>query len=205
MPDFLKDIPIIGPLAQHAIAVPQHLISGDIGKIPGDIFNNAADIASFELPGTGSILGDLATHAALGAATSFGSSLFSPSNDHVNSDVPGPTAPAPFQPKHEDNISLPGSLSGLSGLSSDQIGSNIATKGVYGGGEGPEENSYFANLINHKLISDSGQVSGDTSSISPIEGSYLNQLGLGGYSNPNDLLQSISKKRASGGAYGGFG
>jgi hypothetical protein len=90
------------------------------------------------------------------------------------------------------NTSLPASLSQFGSLSQDQQLSNIATKGVYGGGAGPEESQYFLNLINNRLIDDPGALD----KFSPIDNSYLAQLGLGGYSDPTDLLKGISNYRA---------
>lgn len=78
---------------------------------------------------------------------------------------------------------MPSSLSGYAGLSPGQVSSNIATQGVYGGGEGPQEQDYFLNLINSRLNGDAN------TQLSPIEQSYLSQLGLGG-STSNQNLQS---------------
>lgn len=100
--------------------------------------------------------------------------------------------PAPFTPTRAPQIQLPGSLSGLSSMTPDQQTSNLATQGVYGGGLGPQEQSYFTNLVNNQLVDPSGKV-GNISSLSPIEDSYLSQLGLGGQSNSTDLLGAISK------------
>jgi hypothetical protein len=118
------------------------------------------------------------------------SSLTSPKNTASQG-----TQPTPFAPKQQAAQSLPLSLQSLGGLTDQQQSSNIATGGVYGGGEGPQENSYFLNLINRRLVDDSGKV-GDTSGLSPIENSYLAQLGLGGMSNSKNLLQAISNWKA---------
>lgn len=100
--------------------------------------------------------------------------------------------PASFTPTQGPQLQLPGSLSGLDGLDTNQQTSNLATQGVYGGGLGPEEQSYFTGLVNNQLVDKSGNV-GDIGSLSPIENSYLSQLGFGGYSNSNDLLGALSK------------
>lgn len=122
---------------------------------------------------------------ASGAGATIGGSMAGPS----------PTAPvkppAPWAPSRSGDMALPGSLSSYAGLSPQQQASNIATRGVYGQGNGPEENSYFTNLINRQLVDPSGNVTGDLSSINPVEGSYLNQIGLGGYNNPTDLLKKL--------------
>lgn len=153
----------------------------------------------------GNILGPEIAGAQISSAlgSTVGSNLASSLATNTGLDTPnamaaGPAAPEPFSPKREDQISLPGSLSGFSGLSPNQLSSNIATQGVYGGGAGPEESGFFANLINRRLVDETGQV-GDMSGINPIENSFLSQLGLGGFGNSNDLLEAISKRRASGG------
>lgn len=100
-----------------------------------------------------------------------------------------------FSPTRSAEMSLPSSLSQLSGMDPFQQSTNIASKGVYGGGQGANENSYFLNLINRQLVDDQGKV-GNTSSINPVQNSYLSQLGLGGYSDSNDLLKKINQYAA---------
>lgn len=99
--------------------------------------------------------------------------------------------PAPFQAKQADPSEIPGSLSGLSTLTPEQQSSNVANKGVFGGGNGPEEQAYFTNLINRRLVDQSGNVS-DMNKLSPIDTSYLSQIGLGGYQDSNSLLKAMS-------------
>lgn len=99
------------------------------------------------------------------------------------------TDPAPFKPSRAASMALPGSLAQYGGLSPDQELSGIATKGVYGGGNSPDENKYFLNLINNRLVDQGGNVGNE--SMNPIENSYLSQLGLGGYGNNTDLLKGI--------------
>lgn len=103
-----------------------------------------------------------------------------------------------FTPERQPGLAPPASLANYtnSALSPDQTLSGIATKGVYGGGNGPEEQKYFLNLINNRLVDQTGHVANDMSGINPIENSYLSQLGLGGYQNPNDLLRGISNYAA---------
>lgn len=96
-----------------------------------------------------------------------------------------------YRPKQEGEGELPSSLQGFGGLDPMQQQTNIANKGVYGGGLGEDENKYFLNLVNRQLVDKSGSVQGQQS-LSPITSSYLQQLGLGGYGNSNDLLQAIS-------------
>lgn len=105
----------------------------------------------------------------------------------------GPSTGSPaFAPSRSGDMQMPGDLSQYSGLNPNQQATNIATRGVYGQGNGPQDNQYFTNLINHQLIDPSGNVAGDNSSINPVESQYLSQIGLGGYGNPKDLLQKIS-------------
>lgn len=136
----------------------------------------------------------LTTAAGLvGAGGAIANSLGgSPSNATPESNLGGSLSS--FTPSQQPIFGIPQGLSSYtdSSLSPDQTLSGIATKGVYGGGNGPEEQKYFLNLVNNRLVDKSGNVAGDTSSLNPIENSYLAQLGLGGYSNPTDLLKGIS-------------
>lgn len=140
------------------------------------------------LSGVGNALGSTTPGDLIGSAvgSTVGESMAGPS----------PTAPIPptppWAPSRMDQSSLPASLSSFSSLDPTQQASNIATKGVYGGGQGPEENQYFLNLINRQLVDQQGKV-GDMNSLPQIDNSYLAQLGLGGYSNTNDLLKGISQ------------
>lgn len=103
-----------------------------------------------------------------------------------------------FTPSQQPGLAAPADLANYtnSALSPDQTLSGIATKGVYGGGLGPQEQQYFLNLVNNRLVDQTGKVANDTSSLNPVENSYLSQLGLGGYSNPTDLLRGISQYAA---------
>lgn len=179
----------LGSSLKDVFRVPIDVVHGDFDKLPGDIFQNAVEGASNALvPGSGSFLGDFAAKTALNAAGSaLGASIFGSGDSKPSS----PAAPSPFVASRDAAMSLPGSLSQFAGATPDQQSTNIATQGVYGGGEGPDEQKYFLNLINRRLVDDTGKVAGDTSSVNPVEGSYLSQLGLGGYSDPNDLLKKI--------------
>lgn len=178
------------------------LLGDQLGTLGSTLTDTlGSDVGSF----AGNVLGPELAGSQISSAlgSTVGSNLASSLATNTGLDTPnamaaGPAAPEPFSPKREDQISLPGSLSGFSGLSPNQLSSNIATQGVYGGGAGPEESGFFANLINRRLVDETGQV-GDMSGINPIENSFLSQLGLGGFGNSNDLLEAISKRRASGG------
>lgn len=169
--------------------------TGDLGSaLKAGAFTGAGSYAGNSLLGSGSIPG-LNLGSAIGgfAGNSLASSLagspkqnVSPSNN-TNSSM----LAAPFHPTQQGAQDLPASLHALGGLTSDQQASNVATQGVYGGGNGPQENSYFLNLMNRQLVDSSGKV-GDMSGVSPIENSYLQKLGLGGAKNSTGLLQAIS-------------
>lgn len=164
---------------------PSGTVASGLGSIG---FDSAANVLPSSIAGE-SIGG------ALGSAAggNIGSTLL---GGPETSKLPSPTGITPFTPSQQGAMSLPSSLSSFGTLTPNQQSTNIATQGVYGGGEGNDENQYFLNLINRKLVDPSGNV-GNTSSLSPIESSYLNQLGLGGYSNTNGLLQNISKYNAA--------
>lgn len=138
----------------------------------------------------GSTIGSLAG-SALGSSTgtSLGSQL-GQSLMPMGGDLQ--KGPAGFSPSRAPQMGLPQSLSQFGNLDPFQQATNIASKGVYGGGNGPNENSYFLNLINRQLVDPSGNVGG-MQGINPVENSYLSQLGLGGYGNSSDLLKGISQ------------
>lgn len=172
-----------------------------LGKTPsnalGDIFGGetvgaAAPFGSF----AGNVLGSSTIGSSLGAAagSSFGADLGGKLGSQIMPGIGGTLdmSQSPFSPSRQGAMGLPSSLSGMAGGDPFQQATNIATKGVYGGGQGKDENQYFLNLINRQLVDPSGNVNG-MQSINPIESSYLSQLGLGGYNNSNDLLQGISK------------
>lgn len=153
---------------------------GDTGSSIGNFVGNT--VANKSIGGAlGGIAGNIATS---------GLTAPQPQQQQAQAD-PNSLLPAAFSPKNNPQLQLPGSLSGLSSLTPDQQTSNLATQGVYGGGLGPQEQQYFTGLVNNQLVDPSGKV-GNTSSLSPIENSYLGQLGFGGYSNSNDLLGAIS-------------
>lgn len=104
----------------------------------------------------------------------------------------GYRGPTPFSPKQADAAELPASLSALGSLTDTQKSSNLANQGVYGSGIGPDEQKYFMNLLNRRLVDKGGNTS-DLNTINPIERSYLSKLGLSGYANTNSLLEAMSK------------
>lgn len=174
-------------------------LEGTLGQTPANALGGAiggSSVASFAPLGSfaGNILGSQTIGSLAGQATGgqLGESLgnqLNPKSPDLGSSISTPG----FTPTRSPQMGLPQSLSQLSGLDPLQQGSNIASKGVYGGGVGPEETNYFLNLVNRNLVSDNGQVASDTSSINPVENSFLSQIGLGGFNNPTDLLKGISQ------------
>lgn len=149
----------------------------------GSLSNFVGNSLSGELANTGiaSILGG---NIGGDLASSFGAT--EPRNSSIATGLPT------YNPSRMTAQATPPSLQGLGGLTNEQQLSNIANQGVYGGGQGKEENSYFLNLLNRQLIDDSGKME-DTSTVNPIEQSYLQRLGLGGQGNSRSLLEAISK------------
>lgn len=125
----------------------------------------------------------------LGAAGAVAASGGSAARPQQNIPSPGPTA---FVPSQSAASSLPPSLSGMSTLTPGQQATSLASQGTFGGGNGPQEEGYYRNLLNRQLVDNGGNVK-PISNLAPIESSYNQQLGLGQYKNSNDLLEALSK------------
>lgn len=174
-------------------SIGNSLFPETVGSAIGSTASNAVK------SGLGSSIGGALTGTSIGSAlggyagNSIANGLTAKAQPSTNVN-PTSLLPAAFKPTNQAQIQVPGSLdnSQFSSLTPDQKTSNLATQGVYGGGNGPQEQQYFTQLVNNQLVDPSGKVS-PTSSLSPIENSYLSQLGFGGYSNSNDLLGAISK------------
>lgn len=186
-----------GNLGQAALSAGGSYLGGSLGgsflggsTIGNSLVNTFGDVAGNTIAGG---LGSLAdtTLGAVGGSFA-GNSLANNISGANLPKVQDSTNFQSFKPSQQDLGDLPASLSGFGGLDQNQQTSNIANKGVFGGGLGPDEQKYFLNLINRQLVDKSGQTQG-MNSLSPIEGSYLQQLGLGGKNNTNDLLQAISQ------------
>lgn len=156
-------------------------LTNNLGNIAGNTIANALPAALTDAS-VGSILGGYVGNSI---GEDLGMSL-SGGKQQTSQGV------AAFSPKRAELGEVPANFQGAGALSPEQQASNLATQGTYGSGLGPDENQYFLNLVNRQLVDESGNV-GDTSTLSPIESSYLQKLGLGGYSNSNNLLESISK------------
>jgi hypothetical protein len=188
------------PLAGLASAGGSYLGS----SLGGDVFGDAlGGTVGSSIGGAANVLPSFIADASLGSiaggalGSSMGESLFAGNSAIPDSGSAGPSAAKPFSAKQEDQVGLPGSLSQFGGLSPLQLGTNIATQGVYGGGQGPEESNYFTNMVNRRLVDETGNVDSDFSDIAPIEMSYLDQLGFGGNKTPKDLLQALSGRMAA--------
>lgn len=194
-------------LQSGAISAGTSYAGGQIGNAlggPSGILGNAGNIgqATNAITGGGSIgnfigneFGDIAPALA---NTSVASVLGGAAGQALGTSLQGPskstdTGPAPgFTPSQSSASPLPPSLSGLSTLDPTQQASNLATQGTFGGGNGPQEQDYYKNLLNRQLVDSSGKVA-DINTLSPIESSYNQQLGLGGYNNSTDLLKALSQ------------
>lgn len=169
-------------------SIPNAAVANISGAAQPSIFDS---LSQGNLSGAASGVGDfvqnnpLTTLAGAGAAYQGISSLGNqPSTSSLN--------PSPFSPTMQSAQGLPSSLSSYVGLDPSQQASNIASRGVYGGGQGPEEQNYFLNLMNRQLFDQSGNVASNLNNISPVDLSYLNQLGISG-SSPTDYLKGISQ------------
>lgn len=161
------------------------LFPGTIGSALGSSASNALG-STIANQGIGKIAGSFAGNA-------LGNSVADSLIPLEEPETPKNSGPQPFSPTRQAQLDVPGSLSGLE---PDQASSNLATQGVYGGGLGPEEQSYFTNQINRRLVDDAGNLDSDLSEINPIEQAYLAQLGLGGYKDSRSLLEAMSKWKA---------
>jgi len=183
-------------LAKGGLAYAGNAIGGsDYGR---DIFGSATLGGALEKSGFSGVANVLGDSLAKTGISQIGSGLAANAiGDAVTPYLDGPmdlTNIQAFKPSRAGQSQLPGSLSSFGGLDPTQQATNIANKGVFGGGLGGQEEDYFTNLVNRQLVDDSGKV-GDIKSLAPIENSYLGQLGLGNYTNSNDLLEAISKRR----------
>ncbi len=170
-------------------------ISG--GTSPGFLGTPVSQsLSDTALSGVGDALGNTTPGDIIGSAV--GANLGQGSAASTLDPLASPKSSSPaWSPSQMAKMDLPSSLSSYQNLDPFQQATNIASRGVYGGGQGPQETNYFLNLINRNLVGANGQVANDTSSINPVENSFLNQIGLGGYKNPTDLLHNISNYQFS--------
>ncbi len=174
-----------------SIGSSTNAISG--GTTPGFLGQTLGDFAGNSIP-------EGLSSATLGglAGSSVGSSVGSQIGGQTGLDLTGGpsgvTTNTAFDASKSGQpaMGLPQSLSQLSGLDQNQQATNIASKGVYGGGQGQDETNYFLNLMNRQLFDQGGNVAQNTNGIAPVDMSFLNQLGISG-SSPTDLLKGISQ------------
>lgn len=161
---------------------PANALGDSVG---GQAVGSVAPFGSFAGNALGSTsIGSLAGSGAADALTS------NMNSQALNGMFP-PAAASGFSPTMSPQMGLPQSLSQFGSLNPNQQASNIASQGVYGGGNGPDETNYFLNLMNRQQFTN-GNLNQQTN-LSPIDQSYLSQLGISNYSNPTGLLQGISQ------------
>lgn len=172
-------------------------LGGTVAQTPANALGNlfggsavgaAAPFGSF----VGNALGSSSIGSIGGAA--LGGNVGAQAASGLNPQSPQLDAVPGFSPSQQPSLGLPQSLSQLSGLDPTQQTTNIASKGVYGGGQGPQENNYFLNQINRQLFDQNGNVQSNLN-LPQIDMSYLNQLGISG-STPTDILKGISQYSA---------
>lgn len=174
--------PELAGLGSSANAISGGTTPGFLGQTIG---NSLGDFAGNSIGSQ--TLGNL---AGAGIGSSIGSSGGEMLGGMLNPPDQGKQMSFGYSPSQQPSAGLPQSLSQFAGLNPNQQASNIATKGVYGGGNSPDETNYFMNLMNHSLFNN-GQLANDTSGINPVQMNYLNQLGVSG-SSPTDLAKGIS-------------
>lgn len=147
----------------------------------------------------GSYVGDAA--GSVGAGNLLGTSLGQVAGSYAGSNLADSFAPQgqgsragtyPYIPTQAAAAAAPKGISGMGNLTPIQQASGLATQGLYGGGLGSDEQSYYGNLINRQLVDSGGHVS-PLSSLSPIEQSYNSKLGFGGQTDSNSLLKALSQ------------
>lgn len=180
-------------------------VFGDLGTVGGTLtntFGNEAGnsilngLSGFAGNAAGDVFSSIAGAPLSGIAGSYAGNSIGQSLVGAPMLQDKPKGPAGFSPSRVAEGETPASLRAFGSLNADQQSSNLATQGVYGGGLGADEQQYFLNLVNNRLVPEEGGIQ-DKSSLGAIENSYLQQLGISG-NNSNDLLEAISKwKRAA--------
>lgn len=107
--------------------------------------------------------------------------------------APQAAGPSVFSPSAPGSMDAPTTELGM--LSPEQATASIATRGLYGGGAGPQEQGYFANLLQRRLF-DQGNFDSPYS-LNPVEEQYLRQgMGLSFGQDTRSLLQALQTRRA---------
>jgi hypothetical protein len=104
--------------------------------------------------------------------------------------APAPVAAVakPYEPNKPSALARPQSLGSFADYSPAQERSALATKGVQSG-LGKDEDAYYKNLIQRSLIGDNNTVSGDTSSLLPVESQYFSKQGV----NTSDVMKFLEQ------------
>lgn len=167
--------------------LPQTVGSAAFSNLPGGALSNFAQNSIPSALANASIGSLIGSNIGSSAGASFaGNSM------KEKPQIAAPAGPKPFVPKQDAEQDLPPSLAGFGALSPMQRSTNLANQGVYGGGNGPEEQAYYVNQAQRRLVDPAGKVA-DQSIFNPIEQSYLQRLGLGGASSGMNLAELISK------------
>lgn len=204
-----------GNLGQAALSGAMNYYGGKLGAEYGSslgTIGSAAGKAGVNLGYTsagnslGSSIGNAIGEAAPGFAanvanTSIGGVLGSYAANNLSSGVTnaqqepaGMTGPTPFSPSQEAAQNAPASLSAMGSLTNEQQSTSLANQGVYGGGNGPDEQSYFLNLLNRRLVDTGGNVQSNAQ-VAPIEQSYLQRIGINAGGDSSNLLEAINRWR----------
>lgn len=168
-------------------------VSGDYAKgIIGS--GQSPSIASSLFPSANNAISSLTDLAKGGAGAGLAGYALGSQGGQDGDSFAASSVPS-FKPSRAGASALPDSLSGYGSLDPLQQSTNLATQGVYGGGLGGNEQDYFLNEINRKLIDDAGNVDQNFNDVAPIESSYLDQLGYGANDNVSSLLEALSKRK----------
>jgi hypothetical protein len=110
--------------------------------------------------------------------------------------TPEPSGPQNAAITKPTEVGLPSTLGSFNDLDPFQRETALATQGSFGGGLGKDEQSYFLNLLQRRLIDDQGGY-GDMNSVSPVAKNYLeSNMGLKFDGNTKGLLQAIANRQA---------
>lgn len=153
--DATRDIPIVGP----AIG----MVAGGAAKV-GDAIGGKNTI------GTGGYYGGLNT-GETGKPGTY--------------DAPKTTGMGTIAPYSPSNMTLPGSLQELGGLTDQQRRSYLATQGSQGEGLGGSGAEYYANLLQRNIQANPDQ------SLLPVESQYLNQHGIDTNLHGQALIEAL--------------
>ncbi len=147
----------------------------------------SSDIASALGSRAGQFLGTSVGQLAGSSAGNSLASSFAPQGK------PSMAGQYPYLATQQNASAAPKSLNSLSSLTQGQQSSGLATQGLYGGGLGPDEQGYYANLINRQLTNPTGHGTNPLSSLSPVEQSYNSKLGFGNEPDTTSLLGALHK------------